>query len=119
MEVLDNNHIFWVQVFKDIKYFPIIEPKLACKEIIALDIDIPFNLTDDEVDSIYSELKRDFSWLESFYYKIEQGLKNSLTYDEVFELKGLCNWIFSQLNIWKIDSDPSFKKVSLCFLIIN
>ncbi|MGE6442339.1 hypothetical protein ACQKC9_12345 [Psychrobacter sp. NPDC078409] len=119
LEVINNNKKFWIQLFKNIENSPTIEPKRALKEITSLDINIPFNLNNDEVESIYLELKKDFIWLEFFYCKINEGLRNSLTDSEFFELKGLCKWIIDKINNWKLDSDPNLKIISLCFLVIN
>ena len=117
MEVLNNSE-FWSKVYISIESAQSIEPTRALNVIESFNVEIPFVLKNDDIEEIYVELKKDFKWLNDFYYKIEQGLNTSLSKEEVEELVGICKWIIDTANNWTKESDPYFKTVAICLIII-
>ena len=117
MEILSNSE-FWSKTYECTKSAQSIEPINALIAIESFDIEIPFVLKNDDIEKIYIELKKDFEWLDSFYSKLERGLNKSLNVEEVEELVGLCKWIINTTNDWTKESDPCFKNIAVCLIII-
>ncbi len=117
MEILSNSE-FWSKNCEFIESAQSIEPVNALTAIESFDIVIPFVLKNDDIEKIYIELKKDFEWLDSFYYKLERGLDESLNIEEVEELVGVCKWIINTTNDWTKESDPYFKNIAVCLIII-
>lgn len=117
MEILSNSE-FWSKTYECTKSAQSIKPINALIAIESFDIAIPFVLKNDDIEKIYIELKKDFEWLDSFYSKLERGLDKSLNVEEVEELVGLCKWIINTTNAWTKESDPCFKNIAVCLIII-
>ena len=96
MEILNDG--FWHHVSDTYIFCPPKAPDLSLQYLKSLNSEIPFKFTEEQMELLCGELEKDFTWLDIFYYKKQQGLYKSLTTEEIIDLKSVLHWIINQLN---------------------
>ncbi|MEQ1320032.1 hypothetical protein [Acinetobacter guillouiae] len=118
MEELNSK--FWNDVIDEVISSDeqiVLSPTSAQSYVLSLNQDIPFNFSQDELNSLFLALENDFPFLKNFYNKKQYGLDKSLSSLEKETLKGLILWLLSTLESWNEQDRNSWKNLTLIFLI--
>lgn len=119
MEILNDG--FWHHVSDTYIFCPPKAPDLSLQYLKSLNSEIPFKFTEEQMELLCGELEKDFTWLDIFYYKKQQGLYKSLTTEEIIDLKSVLHWIINQLNGFNIDNGKiqKLEEITIGLLIIG
>ncbi len=119
MEILNDG--FWHHVSDTYIFCPPKAPDLSLQYLKYLNSEIPFKFTEEQMELLCGELEKDFTWLDIFYYKKQQGLYKSLTTEEIIDLKSVLHWIINQLNGFNIDNGQiqKLEEITIGLLIIG